>query len=741
MQHEVMPSQEIGAAGGVRFLDGLADGRGRVRLFLGGLAADAVAAPGLDEIRQIAGGLRLAAPGGPGPFPLALADGSHHLLPVTADGTARFADKRVLLVLRVGESPAQLAEILLWHAQSHGAEAALVVNRAPGDAGAAFARDLAALTGDHLLLTVADLSLPSGEAGAGPETHPCLAPDAPGKGRMARPDPDPWRAPLTEGILYDWMKWRYLARARSVVSLEACDILPAATGAAVVEQAEAGGILALAGRRAYPWRVRPGAEPRAGDHICRMFDTPGGALRWAVAPGRVDPDAIWRARRIPGLRPAMALPFWRAMALRVSEAGGLPLAPKSSLIEDEGLIALSRALGARPVRPPASAAKPATAPAAAGQRIAIVTTMKNEGPFILEWLAWHRMIGVTDFLIYTNDCTDGTDRMLQLLMAKGLVEWRDNPYRAVDLKPQHAALQAAEDEAVIRHADWSVCMDVDEFINIRIGDGTLAALFAAMEQALPGANMIAMTWRLFGNSEIHGFDDRFVIDQFTRCAREVTRKPHQAWGFKTLFRNIEIYRKLGVHRPRGLKPDLWEEVRWLNGSGRRLPKEMFRNGWRSGVETYGYDWVQLNHYAVRSAESFLVKRDRGRVNHVDRDQGLHYWFRMNHNIDEDGSIRRMLPALRAEWDRLTADPEIRAAHAACVAAHRGRIAELRATADHAAFYDELTGARMERLCRLQPHFGSAVFNAGPGAIPADLDLTDPPEDFFFTTDYDGEQQH
>ena len=33
-----------------------------------------------------------------------------------------------------------------------------------------------------------------------------------------------------------------------------------------------------------------------------------------------------------------------------------------------------------------------------------------------------------------------------------------------------------------------------------------------------------------------------------------------------------------------------------------------------GGKLYGYDLVQLNHYAVRSAESFLVKRDRGRVN-------------------------------------------------------------------------------------------------------------------------------
>ena len=92
-----------------------------------------------------------------------------------------------------------------------------------------------------------------------------------------------------------------------------------------------------------------------------------------------------------------------------------------------------------------------------------------------------------------------------------------------------------------------------------------------------------------------------------------------------------------------------------------MPREMFRNGWRSSVSTWGYDWVQLNHYAVRSAESFLVKRDRGRVNHVDRDQGLNYWFRMNHNATEDRSILPRLPMARAEFDRLVADPDIAAA--------------------------------------------------------------------------------
>jgi hypothetical protein len=172
-----------------------------------------------------------------------------------------------------------------------------------------------------------------------------------------------------------------------------------------------------------------------------------------------------------------------------------------------------------------------------------------------------------------------------------------------------------------------------------------------------------------------------------------------------------------------------------------MPKEMFRNGWRSSVDTFGYDWVSLNHYAVRSAESFLVKRDRGRVNHVDRDQGLHYWFRMNHNAEVDRSIQRMLPALRTEYDRLLSDPEIRAAHEASVAAHRAKIAELHKASNYEAFYAELTGDRMEKLSRMLSVFGASVFNAGPGVIPKDLHIRDLPPDFFFTVDHVGDAEH
>ena len=717
------------AAGGRAFRAFFATGTSAAAFDLG--PCDGAAT--VTELRDVSGGLLLAGFQAEADAMLALplAGGATKVRSDDAD-TALFTGLNVAILIRCHETAATIADWLIWHQRHHALQAAVIVDRLPNDGLAAALEPLIRDLGLRLVLLDCPVAL--GQPGQGPEADVYLAPDAPGKDRIPPPAPDPWRAPLGEMLIYEIVKWRFLAQARAVLNLDISDILAPVTGAApVFDRALAApqGVLLLTGWRVYPWRVRRGQAPVFGDHICKPFDASGAQQRWCVAPEVAGLEATWRQSRVSYTKPdpAAAAPFYRCMAIRHpgdgSAGGSGVLAPKASLIEDTALLALARQLGHRPIRAPKSVAARTTATA---NRTAIVTTMKNEGPFILEWLAYHRVLGVDDFLIYTNDCTDGTDALLDLLQAKGLVQHRNNPFRAMDLKPQHAALQAAESEPLIQTADWVICMDVDEFINIKAGNGRLSDLYAA----LPDANMISMTWRLFGNGDTDGFKDRFVTEQFSRCAPELTRKPHHAWGFKTLFRKTGIFKKLGVHRPKGLKPDLWDQIHWFNGSGKPMPMEMLRNSWRSTLTTYGYDLVSLNHYAVRSAESFLVKRDRGRVNHVDRDQGMNYWFRMNFNADQDRSIQRMIPALQAEYDRLLADPQIRAAHDHSVACHRRRIAELRADPVQAAFHAELTSERMRRLCRMQAHFGSNVFTAGPQVIPDEVALTDQPPAFFFT---------
>ncbi|MCE0504528.1 glycosyltransferase family 2 protein [Roseivivax sp. GX 12232] len=325
----------------------------------------------------------------------------------------------------------------------------------------------------------------------------------------------------------------------------------------------------------------------------------------------------------------------------------------------------------------------------------IVGCMKNEAPYILEWIAHHRAIGVDHFLIYTNDCSDGTDDLLDRLDALGIVTHRRNDAWKGNSPQQHALNQALKEEVICR-SEWIIHIDVDEFINVRCGDGTLDAFFARA----PEATHVAMTWRLFGHSGVAHLSDGLVTEEFDQCAPRFCPKPHTVWGYKTMSRNIGAYAKLSCHRPNKLAEGAEARVRWVNGSGQDMTQEALRNGWRSSKKSIGYDLLQLNHYALRSAESFLIKRQRGRALHVDRSIGLNYWIRMDWSGARDITIQRNLPRLRAERERLLADPALARLHSEGLDWHRAKARELHAIPEFEELYQralrlELT--EMERV--------------------------------------------
>jgi len=356
------------------------------------------------------------------------------------------------------------------------------------------------------------------------------------------------------------------------------------------------------------------------------------------------------------------------------------------------------------------------------QKRLIVTCMKNEAPFILEWVAYHRSIGFTDFLVFTNDCDDGTVEMLDALQGHGILTRMDNPYLEVpgDHNPQKGALRFAEGLDQVQQADWVMISDVDEFVNIHVGDGTLDALFDATGEI----DVVSMQWRLFGNGNVAQYSDGLILEQFDKCAPKFCPNPVQAWAVKSMYSTkgphvAGKFTRIGVHRPNNAGKDVGD-IRWVDGCGRPVLDKFVKEGWRFGTHSYGYDLVTLNHYAVRSAESFMVKRDRGRVNHVDRDQGLAYWLRMNFNMERDDSIQRHIPRARLEYDKLLKLRGIKTRQTAAVKAHKAKIKSLLARADSKAFYDDITSDRLKMMSRHLNLLKRKTLMEGPDAIPEEI---------------------
>jgi hypothetical protein len=294
-------------------------------------------------------------------------------------------------------------------------------------------------------------------------------------------------------------------------------------------------------------------------------------------------------------------------------------------------------------------------------RFLAILTVRNEGAFLIDWLAHHRACGFTDFLVFSNDCQDGTDAMLDRLQAMGWLTHvrNDGPHRK---SPQWDALARADKHSLKAGADWVLFFDIDEYVNIHAGDRTLSALLAA----LPDATAIPLTWRLFGNAGVRRFVDRPVTQVFTRAAPALMGWPWRAALFKTLFRNDGSYGKLGVHRPRQPDKSRMSAQRWFDGSGRRLPPLFHTGRIFSDFGQNNYALAQMNHYPLGAMESYIVKCDRGRANRDAATFDMSYWVERNFGTDEDRTIAALEPATAPLRAALHSDPSLSALHAAAV---------------------------------------------------------------------------
>ena len=301
----------------------------------------------------------------------------------------------------------------------------------------------------------------------------------------------------------------------------------------------------------------------------------------------------------------------------------------------------------------------------------VITTMKNEGAFLVEWLAHHKALGFDHVLICTNDCADPTVEMALRLQAMGLA--RHHPTRHWPVTSiQRSALKQARRYPEVTGAEWLYVCDADEFLVVKTGDGSARALVAA---ARAGCEVISVPWRTFGPGAVADFEDRPVTAQFPRCAADPAPGRVVPVYPKSLFTGLDNVHRIGVHLPVE-RADLGRAFRRELPGGRPFQPV----GHRLFVAA-DYTVAQVNHYALRSRDSFLVKRDRGRVNHTGQDMGLDYWDRFDVNDATCDAIRRYDGAV-ADWRaRLMADADLAALHRAAVDWHRGRAAELAARPD------------------------------------------------------------
>jgi hypothetical protein len=229
--------------------------------------------------------------------------------------------------------------------------------------------------------------------------------------------------------------------------------------------------------------------------------------------------------------------------------------------------------------------------------LSAVVIAKNEASYLVEWLEFHRLVGIEHVYLYDNGSTDETREILRSYIRGGFVTylpWANFDRNAV---PQRQAYAHALCNFGQRWR-WMAFIDVDEFL-FPLKDDSLRTVLRAYDD-LPA---IAVHWHMFGSSGHKRRPSGLVIENYTDRAPIPSAAGHDEilLKWKSIVDPSKVRAVVSPHVfmfEDGRKGAYDEDRRWI--------LKTQRAGAASTV-------LRLNHYFTKSEEELAVKIAKGSV--------------------------------------------------------------------------------------------------------------------------------
>jgi hypothetical protein len=256
-------------------------------------------------------------------------------------------------------------------------------------------------------------------------------------------------------------------------------------------------------------------------------------------------------------------------------------------------------------------------------KIAVCAIFKDEAPYLLEWLAFHRMIGVDLFVLYDNGSSDGgSDLIRASSFARNvtLIDWPDRPGQL-----------SAYNHFRVNHAPrftWVAFIDIDEFIMPLAGSSIREIL---MRPAYAPCAQVLLQWLVFGPSGHRTRPDGLVIESYT------SRLPEAAEASRHIKSIVRADKLCGIdytpHAAECSGPA-------CNSRGETVLPYAIQ-------PTKCHEVMVVNHYFTKSRDDWEFKRRRGRGDSLEPYQERVFSDVMGEATIEDVRALRFAPRLRA----------------------------------------------------------------------------------------------
>jgi hypothetical protein len=218
--------------------------------------------------------------------------------------------------------------------------------------------------------------------------------------------------------------------------------------------------------------------------------------------------------------------------------------------------------------------------------LAACLCFRDSSAYLHEWLLFHWVQGIERFYLFDNESVDDFQRVLRPWIEASIVSLRSWPGRGQQQAIYDHCLSITPPEI-----DWLAFIDDDEFLFNPDGEPLPKVL--APFQAHAG---VAVSWALYGSSDVVKQTDEWVIERFVR--RAPGPDPH----VKCIVNPQRVLRSRVIGHMFEVRP------------GFQIVDERGRPVAEPRHEDPSISRLRINHYLVKSWEEFARRRARPQAN-------------------------------------------------------------------------------------------------------------------------------
>lgn len=253
-------------------------------------------------------------------------------------------------------------------------------------------------------------------------------------------------------------------------------------------------------------------------------------------------------------------------------------------------------------------------------KLAIGAIVKNETPYIIEWIEFHKLIGVEKFYIYDNESDDNLYELLTPYIKDGTVN-----YKFIKGKGKQATAYTEIINLYKNEAEYIAFIDIDEFIT-PVKHNNLIEYIEYFKEKHGDFDALNMSWLIHGFNGHFEKPDGLVIENYRKCDFKAERNNH----IKTILNPRSV---IMTYHPHYFVHKFKSKVK--NTKGEIM--------WGPFCEP-NYEDIILHHYFTKSYKEHIARYYKGKA---DLSKTFLYQYEPDFlSKDEEHSIDKFLIQLK-----------------------------------------------------------------------------------------------